>query len=380
MSTIAWIVLAIGAGVAFLLGIAVGGSQAKKKLSESNAGNAGGSDGTAGEGTGEPRAGSDTHAAPALRQAAIIYNPTKNGMGNVKSIAATVCRNEGWAEPLMIETTEDDPGVAMGKEAVEAGVQVAIAAGGDGTVRAVAQALEGTDTPLGIIPMGTGNLLARNLSIPTDRFEWALRVALWGQDSVIDAARLRTKPDGEQMLFAVMAGLGYDAAVMSSTSESEKSKIGWLAYVKSGSRKLIGKPSTVYVQYDEKPAVTQKVRAVIGGNCGRVQGGIELIPGAVIDDGYLDVLTVSPKNVAQWAGVLTSIIGRSRKGPHTNVTRCKKVTVRSDHQLDVQVDGDVLGVTKFLELTVVPSALTVRTPSPEQVRHIRMDSMTFGWN
>lgn len=315
---------------------------------------------------------------PTTRRAAIIFNPTKNGMDTLNAVAETVCRNEGWDPPLLLETTENDPGESMAREAVESGAEVVVAAGGDGTVRAVAQALEGTDVPLGIIPMGTGNLLARNLAIPTDGFEWALRVALWGQNTVIDAGRIRTRPDADFMVFTVMAGLGYDAAVMQGTSEKEKSRIGWLAYVKSGSRKLAGKPTAVRMQFDDKPAVSTRVRSVLGGNCGKVQGGIQLIPGAKFDDGYLDVLSVTPANIAQWAGVVTSILGKSRKGPHTSVTRCTTVTIRAEDELDVQVDGDVLGRTRYVELAISPAALTVRTPSPEQVRRMRADRLGLG--
>lgn len=371
MDVTGWIILAFAVIFAFACGILVGGSRMRRKMSqfpepiETNS-------------TATSADQASTASAPPRRRAAIIYNPTKDGMDTLKSVATTVCRNEGWDEPIFIGTTKDDPGTSMAKEACERGAEVVIAAGGDGTVRAVAQSLVETDVPLGIIPMGTGNLLARNLSVPLDRFEWAMRVALWGQDRVIDAAQLRTEPDGEPTLCTVMAGMGYDAAVMSGTSEDDKSRIGWLAYVKQGSRELLGKPTAARITFDDDVEVVKKIRSVLGGNCGKVQGGIELIPGAVIDDGYLDVMTVTPANIAQWASVIRSIAGRSRTGLHADVTKCKTVTIRTEKKLDVQVDGDVLGTTDFLELSVQPLALKVRTPSPEQERRIRVDSLSLG--
>lgn len=372
MTLTAWIVLAVAVVVAFVVGYLVGGTRNKSTH-------------TTPQETGETTPATtsavetpDTAPQPPRRRAAIIYNPTKNEMDTLKSVATTVCRNEGWDEPLFIETTKDDPGTSMAHEAREKGAEVVIAAGGDGTVRAIAEALADTDVPMGIIPMGTGNLLARNLSIPLNRFEWAMRVALWGQDRVIDAARLRTSPNGEDTLFTVMAGIGYDATVMSNTSEDAKSRMGWWAYVRQGSRQLLGKPTEVRIQFDDGEEETRKIRSILGGNCGKVQGGIELIPGAVIDDGHLDVLTVTPRNVAEWVSVVTSIAGRSRKGMHADVTKCAAVKVRAEKELDVQVDGDVLGETDYLELSVLPNALTVRTPSPEQERHIRLDSLSLG--
>lgn len=371
MNLTAWIVLAVAVVVAFAVGYLVGASRTRSTFNQLQGPEQTTLNTTSAEGS------SETASRP-QRRAAIIYNPTKNEMDTLKSVATTVCRNEGWDEPLFIETTKDDPGTSMAHEAREKGAEVVIAAGGDGTVRAIAQALAGTEVPMGIIPMGTGNLLARNLSIPLNRFEWAMRVALWGQDRVIDAAHLRMSPDGDDTLFTVMAGIGYDATVMSNTSEDAKSRMGWWAYVRQGSRQLLGKPTEVRIQFDDGEEETRKVRSILGGNCGKVQGGIELIPGAVIDDGHLDVLTVTPRNVAEWVSVVTSIAGRSRKGMHADVTKCAAVKVRAEKELDVQVDGDVLGETDYLELSVLPNALTVRTPSPEQERRIRLDSLSLG--
>src|SRR5699024_5388362 len=101
---------------------------------------------------------------------------------------------------------------------------VVIAAGGDGTIRAVASALAGTSTPMGIVPLGTGNLLARNIDLVLDKTEWALRIALWGRNREIDVGTAKTAPDGESQIFTVMTGLGFDAAVMADTNDELKSR------------------------------------------------------------------------------------------------------------------------------------------------------------
>ena len=99
------------------------------------------------------------------RRAAVVVNPAKSGGQALKGAIFRLCETQGWAEPLWLETTVEDPGAGQAREALEAGVDVVIAAGGDGTVRCVAEVLAGTGTPMGLVPLGTGNLLARNLGV-----------------------------------------------------------------------------------------------------------------------------------------------------------------------------------------------------------------------
>ena len=133
MNLTAWIVLAVAVVVAFVVGYLVGGTRSKSTH-------------TTPQETGEttPATASaaetpDTAPQPPRRRAAIIYNPTKNEMDTLKSVATTVCRNEGWDEPLFIETTKDDPGTSMAHEAREKGAEVVIAAGDTFRAAAVEQ-------------------------------------------------------------------------------------------------------------------------------------------------------------------------------------------------------------------------------------------------
>ncbi len=315
----------------------------------------------------------DPGVNPAHRyRAALIINPTKTDAREFASTAEAICRYEGWAPPLVLETTLEDPGEKAAAAALDEGVDVVIAAGGDGTVRAVAAALAGTSTPLGIVPLGTGNLLARNIDLVLDKTEWALRIALWGRNRSIDVGQARIAEDGPTHVFTVITGLGFDAAVMADTNSELKTKLGWLAYVEAGSRKLVGKPSHVKITFDDDYRVSARVRSVLGGNCGKLQGGIQLMPDAVIDDGLLDVLIVSPKNLGQWVGVVASVIGgKSSRGLHTESRRCQKVVIESHDEVDVQFDGDPVGRSSYLAMQVLPSALTVRVPTTEQRKQIR---------
>src|SRR5690554_3857151 len=122
---------------------------------------------------------------------AFVVNPTKTGAEDLREAAIRACATRYLPEPLFFETTADEAGTTQALEAVAAGASAVVAAGGDGTVRAVAEALIGTDTPMGIVPLGTGNLLARNLDIPLTRIDDQLRIALTATSRAIDVGRMR---------------------------------------------------------------------------------------------------------------------------------------------------------------------------------------------
>src|SRR5579859_6326723 len=118
---------------------------------------------------------------PGSQQVAVILNPTKARAAEAEMLIEAACRGAGWPAPLVLETTADDPGHSMTREALEAGADVVIPCGGDGTVRVVAEALAGTDVALGLVPLGTGNLLARNLDIDITRLAQCVHTALFGR-------------------------------------------------------------------------------------------------------------------------------------------------------------------------------------------------------
>ncbi|WP_029088243.1 diacylglycerol/lipid kinase family protein [Brevibacterium album] len=323
---------------------------------------------------GAAEAGAQAEALPAPTQAALIVNPSKDMARAAVALLGELCAEKGWPAPLVFETEPEDAGGGQARAALEAGADLVIVAGGDGTVRLVAEQLVGTEVPMGIVPAGTGNLLARNLDMVLDHTEGALRIALDGRDSVIDTGAILLGGREEPHTFLVMAGIGFDAAVMSDVSPARKAKVGWLAYVEAGSRKLLGSRVSVRVRVDEGEERELKVRSVVAGNCGRLQGGVWLFPEAEIDDGQLDLLVVSPKNLAEWVGVVASIAGRLvRRGLHTATAQGERFSVRVEHPVEVQIDGDPFGTTDRMELSVMPASLVVRAPTPELKRRIRLE-------
>jgi diacylglycerol kinase family enzyme len=271
----------------------------------------------------------------------------------------------GWRTPIWLETTAEDPGRSQTQAALDGGAAAVVAFGGDGTARVVAEVLAHTGVAMGLLPAGTGNLLARNLGIPPNRLEAALQIALTGRERKIDVGRAELgreiDEDPQREAFLVMAGLGFDAEVMAGTDPHLKEKLGWGAYVVAGAGRLRGRRTPVTMQVDDGPVQQRKIRAVVVGNLGMLQGGIQLMPGALPDDGWLDVVVVSPRSVLGWLSVTGAVLTRRT---HTTVEhfRCRTIEVRSERPLHAQLDGDTAGTAQLLRATVDPLALLIRVP------------------
>jgi len=301
------------------------------------------------------------------RVAAIIVNPTKfDDLGSVRALVSKGALAAGWAEPMWVETTAEDPGTGQARRAVEDGATLVCALGGDGTVRAVAAALVGTEIPMGLLPGGTGNLLARNLNLPVVSLEDALQVALTGQNKRVDVGRLTVDESGhdehpEEHIFLIMAGVGFDAAIMADAPERLKNTVGPLAYTFSAAKNLRGPQFKVRIRIDGGPELSRRTRTVVIGNCGKLTGGLVLMPAAEVDDGWLDAVILSPAGVVGWVAVAGRLISKKHKG-HERVDhhRLKSMSVRTDRPERVQIDGDTIGEARALSARVDPLALIVR--------------------
>jgi diacylglycerol kinase (ATP) len=301
----------------------------------------------------------------------VVVNPTKVDIDEVRASLAEVARSANVPEPTYVETTEDDPGFGQTRAAVASGAGLVCALGGDGTVRAVAQELVGTGVPLGLLPGGTGNLLARNIGGRVDPMEDAARVAFTGRDRTIDVGWLVLDPTREQLdgipdpaanvhCFTVMAGVGFDAQMMADAPEGVKGKVGWAAYVASGGKHLTDPPFALDLSVDGQPGAAKKARTVVVGNCGELTGGMVLLPDALFDDGVLDVATVSPESLTQWVGVAARVLANRDDGPALERTAGRDVTLTVDPPQLCEVDGDVLTEASSLRFVLQPDALVVR--------------------
>jgi diacylglycerol kinase (ATP) len=297
-----------------------------------------------------------------VKSLAIVVNPTKfDDLDAVRAQVAAVSGRLGWGEPRWYETTKEDPGRGQAERAVAEGATLVCPLGGDGTVRAVASALVGTDTPLGLLPGGTGNLLARNLGLPVADVARALVVALEGVDRRIDVGAV-SFDDAPEEFFLVMTGMGMDAETVDA-DEAVKARVGTLAYVASGLRALFAPGFHASVTSGTDECARQNARMVVVGNCGQLTGGVELLPDARVDDGHIDAVVVSPRGVAGWVAVAIDVLTRHRRG-HARLRHLQGETfeVRVDEPQASEIDGDVVGSHTRLAARVLPAALAVRMP------------------
>lgn len=291
---------------------------------------------------------------------AVIVNPTKVD-GDFRRVVGTVLRDAGF-EARWLETRDDDPGRAMAAEAIAGAVDLVLTAGGDGTVRVVAHGLARSGIPMGIIPAGTGNLLARNLGIPLD-IDAALDVALTGQTSPIDMVELSVD-DRAPERFVVMAGTGLDAMIMDEVDPRLKARIGSAAYFVAAGKAFGRVPIPLEVTIDGDRTYRRKAMLCVIGNVGDLTGGITLIPQARPDDGVLHVYLASPQRLGHWVKVLARLAThRARRDDRVDVWRARRVEIRLQNADSYQIDGDVVGEGRVFRAEVLPGALTVRVPA-----------------
>ena len=291
-----------------------------------------------------------------MNRAAFVVNPTKvSSPAALRQRAETFMSRAGWEPPLWLETTEDDPGVGMCKQAVEEGCTVVFVCGGDGTVMAAATALSGTDVPMAILPLGTGNLLARNLDLPLDDEPAALRIGVHGATREIDVGAIEGKR------FVVMAGLGFDAAIMRDAPEKLKKTVGWPAYIVSGAKHMRGRRISVTITIDGGEPIERHVRTVLVGNVGKLQGGLLLLPNARPDDGVLDIAVLAPRNALDWAR-LTGRVLRRKDVPDRRMERFqgKHVVIEASRPQPRQLDGDLIEDGQTMDIEIEAGALAVR--------------------
>ncbi|MCB7135049.1 diacylglycerol/lipid kinase family protein [Cellulosimicrobium marinum] len=340
-------------------------------------------------------AGPDADEADDPRElVAFVANPSKPDVRELEAVARAAFAEAALPDPLWLETTVEDPGLGQAREALARGADVVVAVGGDGTVRAVAEGLVGTGRTMGLVPLGTGNLLARNLDLPVGDARAALRVVIAGADRPVDVGWARVlrwadgkgdgkgdgkdegeddgaaRPTDREHLFLVIAGLGFDAAMVADADDVLKAKVGWVAYFVAGIRHLHGRRMRARIRLDDQPPVEARLRSLMVGNCGRLPGGITLLPDAVIDDGVLDVAAVDTRGgVVGWAQLFGEVVMQGlgvrndlpAKIGRIDHARARRVRVRVDGGEQAQVDGDVLGQAVELECRVDPGALVVRT-------------------
>ena len=260
----------------------------------------------------------------------------------------------------IVETQTEPEALGVVSRAAELGYRAVVAAGGDGTIALALRGTAGTETPVAILPFGTGNQLALNLGIP-DSLEDAIRVAIEGEVEAIDLGRI----GGEY--FALIAGAGLDAEVMAGATTELKGRIGVLAYFYSGLKQAIAGKSAKYRIIADDEEIEVQAAMVLLANAGLIGAGslpveVQVAPRSDFQDGLLDVGVFAPRHLPDMAGMLWRMATKKYSGDERMFfLQAENVRIESEPEVAVQVDGEVRGTTP-IQAEIRPLAGRILVP------------------
>ena len=295
----------------------------------------------------------------------LILNPT-SGSSSMAANQSGVEENEAaikealgaqGIEPEMYYTTPEDAGEGLARDAAARGAEIVIAAGGDGTLHAVASGLVNTGSTLAIVPMGTMNNVARSLEIPESIAE-ACELITKGATRRIDVGKIN------EHIFLEVAGIGLEATLFPAAEEIKS--YGVLSTINGifrGLDKLFAfQPTRYLISFDERRSRPYYAIQISVCNTPYYGARLQFAPRAVIDDGLLDVLVY--KNFSKLEYILHGIAisqGRRPLEPKLVQRKAKSLRIKSEQPVKIHVDGVELGYTPAT-ITVMPGMLRVRVP------------------
>lgn len=318
-------------------------------------------------------------AFPQHPQVLIVFNPNAGQALVVQQAlerAASLWRQHGWQVALQPTVCAGDA-TQIAKAASARGVDIVVAAGGDGTVNEVINGLVGSETAMAVLPAGTVNIWAREMGLAMDvqKAAAAMLLAQWRQ---IDVGRVRSMFPRTRRLsrkrvarpkeplvdryFLLMAGVGFDAAVTALINPLEKKRLGAIAYVKQAVQMAWNyRGSKVALRVDGQKKRGRFLMAVVGNS--QLYGGVmKFTHNALVDDGLLDICVIQGRSMLQAPLRLVSIFSRSHhRDARIKYYQAKQIQFLSRKPIPVQVDGDYLGMTPLL-FEVVPRSLWVLVP------------------
>lgn len=303
-------------------------------------------------------------------RAALIVNPAARaaeaGVAAVQSAAARL----GWQPPLLLPTTVEHPGGQQTIEALDAGVDRLIVAGGDGTLRQVAAAVashpNSATIPIAVIPVGAGNLVARNLGVHPRRLAEAAAVAHSGVVSPLSVGWVSCQVAGvwqPEVVMLMATGLGRDAQAVAAVRPWLKRQAGWLAYAEAGGRHAFHPAMPMTISLDGGPANKVLAWSVLVGGLPRLPMGVVAFPGATVGADMAQVLHVHVHHPLEWLPVAVKGLAHTTADVAAlNYWTASDVVVRPDRPAVVQIDGDVVADVQQLRVRWQPKAVTVLRP------------------
>ena len=294
-----------------------------------------------------------------MRRILLITNPAAaRTRRHVTESVISVLRGEGCAVDLE-ETTGPGDAVRVAGQGVAASVDVVAVYGGDGTVMQAVAGMVGHGIPIGLIPGGTGNVLAGNLRLPRDPAVAARAIAR-GRPRGIDLGRVER--ESGTRYFAVSCGSGFDADLMAATSAEAKRRWGLAAYVARAwplAREM--RPVSYRITVDGQ-VLDAEASSVVVANCAEfIPPLVPIGQGIAPDDGVLDAVVLSAAGVGEAARVVWMLLRGKVDGSRIQHVRGQEVKVESEPSRRVQLDGEVDGATPFTA-TVLHKALSVLVP------------------
>jgi len=290
-----------------------------------------------------------------VTKVAVIAHAGKSFGGGLMELRRELER-QGVADPMWVEVPKSRFVPKQAKRALAEGADLLFVWGGDGTVQQSIDAMAGSETPLAILPAGTANLFATNLGIPQD-IEQAVAIGLRGERRKLDVGRF----NGER--FAVMAGAGFDAAMIAQADGTLKDRFGRAAYVWTGSQNLRVKPFKAKITVDGAPWYAGAASCILFGNVGHLFGGVEVFQDARPDDGRLELGVVNADGLTDWMrAIARTAVGQSERSPLVQATTAKKINVKLNRQVLYEVDGGDRAAVKSFKVRVEPRAITICVP------------------
>ena len=291
---------------------------------------------------------------------AVIAHAGKSLGGGLPELRR-VLQAEGIEDPFWVEVPKSKKAPAQVERALDEGAELVFAWGGDGMVQRCVDVLAGSSVGLAIVPAGTANLFASNLGIPQD-IEEAVAIGLHGDRREIDVGKF----NGER--FAVMAGAGFDAAMIRDAGDGGlKDRFGRAAYVWTGSENLRMKPFRAKIEVDGSEWFNGKASCILLGNVGKLFGGLEAFEDARVDDGKLEIGVVTADGVLDWSRMITrAVAGSVTQSPFAQTTKARDVKVKLSRKVVYELDGGDRTKVKSFKVKVEPGAISVCVPSNQR--------------
>jgi diacylglycerol kinase (ATP) len=292
---------------------------------------------------------------------AVIAHAGKSFGGGLPELRR-VLEAEGIEDPFWVEVPKSKKAPPHVQRALDEGAELVFAWGGDGMVQRCVDVLAGSSVGLAILPAGTANLFASNLGIPQD-IEEAVAIGLHGDRREIDVGRF----NGER--FAVMAGAGFDAAMIRDAG-GLKDRFGRAAYVWTGTKNLRVKPFRARIEVDGAEWFKGEATCILLGNFGKLFGGLEPFEDARADDGKLEVGVVTAHGVLDWSRMITrAVAGSVTQSPFAQTTKARDLKVKLSRKVVYELDGGDRTKVKSFKVKVEPGAISVCVPSTREELH-----------